>query len=449
VKVYTISIAFCLVYSLNGQISKQAILNRNLMGMGKGDTINIFGSKLNVNDKLKYLVMHPVYKNYRLINAEHATLLNNRLRFWENVYFEERQVQHLTKGYQTELRTEIQKAEESFLQHCRQNNRMYSQEIVNEYLREVMRQIYPDSLTGLVYQSIKPYVLDDNRPIVSTFGGSAVFITTGYLAETKSEQELHAALAQQVAHIVLEHDIKKKQQEIKQENAETCLGCLLVTGIVFAAVALASNDDGTSDESYDACSYDESLEEPMVAVQNNPLPDLYIEPMPSDKKYNTAQMAQAKKYADRYVYEKGDATFKTEKEYLKIIAETVTQMAWQHYHEGQYEQALEKADRMVLSGIATEEDYLLKCRLHRLKYSSEEEMRNIIKMVEHAQSLQINPLVELDEEAALAYSRLGDTYNETEAYKRYRDGLQALLDKGEDVGNELARVNEILFRKTR
>lgn len=449
-KALIIFLSFLCIAEMQAKVTKQAVVQSSTLGYQKGDTVKVYGIYNKANGKKKYMVWHSDYQSYRNANIKYLRLLESDLNFWDELYFNERAAEEIRKKPSKNLYGELKKKESRVLTFAKENYLLSENEILEDYLRGLMMKVYAAGNDGEIQNTPKVYLLDYNKPLKATYGSDTYFITTGYLTQQENEEGLLKGLIALKVHNVLQHDLINLQHKEKDDAVTQAVCCLLSAGLLVAIIASAAND---TDDGYDGYEEYETVEyEEVYYADNNPA-DEYISVglenimLPVGKKYTATQKLEASKQAQKFIDNKMiHQVSRSKTEYYKTIGGAITKKAWMHFHAMEYELALQEVERLFKEGVATEEDYLLKCKLCRMKYASDEKMYEVLGLIDEAKAIGVNPLIDFDKEAALVYARLGDKENELKSYEQYQKGLMALKNKGEEVGDELSEVKEIIYK---
>jgi hypothetical protein len=413
------------------QLVQKAVVTKALFPYNVGDTIPVYGMKLTNGGKVQYYIEGS--EGDRYAQEDRLQLLPNSFDYWDNVWFEHRAADIKKEGWEEDKRQMLQEDALEYYQNAKNNNMIYEDELLTDYLYQLVFRIYPKELIKERVSNFSIVVIKSLAAESFAFDNGMIVFTTAQIAKTKSETDLVKLLTNRVANIVLEHNLLNLRQQIRAERRAAMWGNL-VTLASSAAMIHSNYKYGTRFEYFDALDLGISAHFISAAVLEN-----------IGAKYSREQNLEAFSVASRYLADQ-NLNLGTEEEYLANISGAISYNAWQEYHMKNYEFALSLVDRLYQTRLATEEDYLLLSKIFRKTSNTEESNRKALTFIRDANEVAITNLVDLNKEAGLIYLRLKDLENAKTSFTNYREGLLEMQKAGENVAKELNEVNQIMFK---
>ena len=143
------------------------------------------------------------------------------------------------KGFQTELRNELEDDAIDFIYRLEKDGRAFSDPYLENYIYSLVSKIAPTTLVDGRPGNVNIVILNDEEQNAFTFSNGTIVITTGLLSVLHSEDELVAILSHEIAHFVFDHSIANINAAIKrQKRAEFWAGVatgIAAVGDVYAA----------------------------------------------------------------------------------------------------------------------------------------------------------------------------------------------------------------------
>jgi Zn-dependent protease with chaperone function len=148
----------------------------------------------------------------------------------------------LLNGYQYDIRSELNKEAESYLNILHDKNLFFSDAYLEDYLYKILNKIHKGYLTDKRPGNLSVRVIKDATPNAIALSNGCILLTTGLLSCLNSESQLAGILAHEVTHFVNDHHIlsnTKEQARLKRAEFWTAV----VTGLAVASdVYLATNN---------------------------------------------------------------------------------------------------------------------------------------------------------------------------------------------------------------
>ena len=169
--------------------------------------------------------------------------------FWKIQCLKEERYKDLVSfrgGFDWDLRLELNELSQDVLAYYEKNDALYRDLYLESYLQELVYKLYPSTaLTGLPgFVNIR--ILKDSSPNAFVFPNGTLIINTGLLSLIKSESELIAVLAHEIAHFVLEHTLKNIRKAEERRKRAEFLSFLATATVGVIEVGLASSNENYS-----------------------------------------------------------------------------------------------------------------------------------------------------------------------------------------------------------
>jgi len=397
-----------------------------------GDTIPVYGMKLNNSKKVQYYV--PGSEGDRFVTEDRIQLLSNNYKFWEQVWFEYRGADFKKSGWDRTNRQILYEDALEYFQQAKNNQLIFEDDLLTDYLYQLVFRIFPESLIKDRVSNFSIVIIKSLEANSFAFDNGMIVLTTGHLAQTNSERDLIEILANRVANVVLEHNLLNLRQQQRAERRAIMWGNL-VTLASSAAMIHSNVKYGTTFDYYNALDLGLSAHFISGAILEN-----------IGAKYTEEQSIDAYNVAHRYLSGKFIGEESSPEEYLATISGTISYNAWQEYHLKNYEYALSLVDKLYKQNLATEEDYLLLSHIFRKTSNTKESNLLALDFLKKAEKLSVSKMTQLDKEAGMLYLRLKDRHNAKNSFTKYRQNLMDLEKAGHDVSQELKSINQLMFK---
>ncbi|GAA5043399.1 hypothetical protein GCM10011506_46530 [Marivirga lumbricoides] len=412
------------------QVKVEGIVSKNISGYNKGDTIELLGMRTN-NLETQLLIATPTGTT-RFVNSSKIEILDNDLGYWQLAWFKYRAADINKTGWNNSERAILSEEADEYFQNAYQNNIILENELLYDYIYQIILEIHPQALNKGFESYIKLVIIKSIEKESFVFDNGMIVLTTGLLAQLDSKAELVKILTNKVAHIVMEHNLVNLKQEIKAERSARAWST-----IAAGVTAVAGTYNSIENDTY----FDPSL------VESAGIAAYFISKSIMESagaRYNMQQNMEAIKITDEFVREHQDISTRNEEQFFSYIAPVISLTSWQAYHMKNYRLSLELAKKLQQNQLAREDDYLLLSKLSRATSNSEEANINALNYLAIAQEMCDGQLIDLDKEAAILYLRLNDKENARRALNNYKNGLLRLSEDGASISQELNAIDQML-----
>jgi Zn-dependent protease with chaperone function len=166
-------------------------------------------------------------------------------QFWTIQRLKENRYKELTspKGIDWELGLELDELSQDALTYYERNDALYQDLYLEAYLHALVHRIYPTGIITGLSGLLNVRILKDTSPNAVIFPNGTLLINSGLLSVVKSESELIAVLAHQIAHYVLEHTVKNIKAEEKRRKRAEFLSYLATAATAAVEVGIAANNE--------------------------------------------------------------------------------------------------------------------------------------------------------------------------------------------------------------
>jgi hypothetical protein len=408
-------------------------VKKKFSAYNEGDSVNLYGYIKNLDNSGDFIIQQN--GEYKRIAGSKFNVIASKLEFWDHLWFYNRAGEVLTKGWEYDLRNDLFSDCKEFVQNLQKNRLLFEDDYLQDYLSQLVHKICPTKLNKPRNSFLTVFIMKSNETLSFSFDNGTIVLSTALLAGLKSEGELVRVLSKEITNIVLEHNILNLKQEIRAQRVAN-----FWTG--FAAIASTAAAINSAVKGNNNFTFDDAI---AVTLATNMISSSILERVGA--KYSDDQLNKAAFYSD--VFFKTDYSkieLKTPDEYNKSISSVISYNAWQHFYALNYSDAMDLINRLENAGIASEDDYLLKTKIYRLIYNTEESNYEALRCIKTAKKLGVIKLVDLSKEEGLLYLRIGDKAKAKIAFDEYRSGLEELQAKGNDSDQELRWVRNVMFK---
>jgi hypothetical protein len=411
------------------------VVEKPIANQAIGDTITIYAIKENFNSgRERYMVRGA--EGYTFYNSDRIRLLEGGISFWKEIWMRNRAEEVYKNGWERGLRADIREDATDYFIQAQSSNMIFEDDLLYDYLYQLIHRIHPEPMLKDIASNFSVLVLTSMESRMFSFDNGMIVLTTGYLASLSSEEELTEALAVAIAHSVLEHNLVNLKYEIRAERRARIWGTLAATA---ASVALAfdQNQNDVFFNSMVAQDFGRSVYFLADGILKN-----------IGAKYDLEQMNEAERVALYYMNSTYEGAKSDSRSYLSIVANAISFAAMQEYVVKNYHYAHQLLMKLEEMDIATDRDYLLLSQIQRKLSNSHASDEIALNHLYLAKEKSISPLIEIDKEMALVYSRMGNHQKTEEALLNYRESLLNKRKDGINVKKELDHVEQILQRKS-
>ena len=196
-------LVFCTLAT--AQPVKKGIVDKRVPPYQIGDTISVFGIRQNPPPTS---FLYPYSKTvWNFIPQDRIRLLEDNFSFWENAWFEQRMSIRMENSWPMASIAALDESSLTYISRLHESDVIIDDDLLNDYLLGMLLRIHPDTLIKSRARSLHVWIIHSLRPEIFSLDNGAVILSTGLLCRVESEWELENALARQVAHIVLDHQL--------------------------------------------------------------------------------------------------------------------------------------------------------------------------------------------------------------------------------------------------
>ena len=397
-----------------------------------GDTINIYGYREKPGGEA-YLIRGRSGDKY--VPADKIRLLDEEMGYWQKVWLMNQASHVQSNGWQDDLRIALR---EDFYEYASQmeiNGLVFRDEYLEDYLKQLIYIIHPQALIKSEPARLNILLIRAQKPETFVFNNGTIVITTGKIAKTSSEKELLAILAEQTAHIVLDHNLMNLNQEVhSQRSAEFWSAFATIASAI--AMEFSNFRYGTNFNAGDVV---------LAGLTSAAISDAIM--LSAGSKFSEDQKRTALELGRDFVSQlekNGNFDFLPDKEYMINISSVLSLTAWQEYHNYNYDQSMFYMDRVFDLGIANEEDYLLRAKLIRTLSNTVESNLEALKLINTALSMNDFDFVEALAEKGLILIRLGEVDQARTVFEEYRTAVSGMHEM--PPGRDATWANRMLIK---
>jgi predicted Zn-dependent protease len=456
------------IYSISGISNKRISV---LGGTGTNTSIDI-GKKVII----KSILNDPTYNNCYILSSEGSEFRiamsdfkkitfdrpSNKNELWQILRINsDLDASIATKGYQYDLRKDLEDETLDAIQNFEKYYGFFSDEFLENYIQSLLYKIHPVALDDGRPGNFAIKILKTSTPNAFCMPTGTIILTTGLLSTIRSEDELIGILAHEVAHLVLDHQVVNINKAItRQKRAEFWTGFTTVlaaasevylaskydyipTGSLTLATAILSNSIANSINERMGTNY--NMEQEWEA-DNAAITTLTF--LGKDPKALSSALSRIRNYCTlngdfialsgtgthpallsriRKIGEVDPNIFNSKK-YDQIVSFVNTYNSINEYNLRHLETTLNLCNRNIESGVATEDDYLLKAMAIQLLYDTPGKIQEAIDLINKAKTLNIAPHNYIFKQEGLALIRLGKQKESIDAFKNYLKNLQTDSD---------------------
>lgn len=443
---FLVIIAVC--PSIDAQPQIRAILLKNKLGYNQGDTIQIKGYNSYSSSRPNKYVVKAKAGNIRMIDPSNVRLIDTIQNFWDYQWFLNRSGKVAKSGHYSGVRNTLNTECAAYVEQLKAANLLENNAETLDYLDDLLKRIGPPSLIKGMDASLKIYIVKSEIDDIFSYDNGSIFITTGLLANTLTEEELVGRLTREISHIVNDDMVVNQ----RNRNVGTAVGVgILAVALVAVLVASSSDDDhhhnGHNDH-YDHHEYHSNWFFDGFVYESYcdypPPLQAYARPA-AIREYHAEQNEKAKNASIAYLtmeYEKTSPL--SNKEYMRNISGIVTYEAWSKYFKSGYKEALHLISRLESNDVAGSDDYLLKAKIYRKLYTTDEAKYEALRYVQTAKEMKSEINIELLKEEGLIYYQLNDMPKAHASFEEYRYALDKIGVENEDDRREVSWANQML-----
>ena len=372
----------------------------------------------------------------------------------------------IKNGFQYDLRQEMENEGLRYLNELGQQQLIFEDSYLENYLYSLSYKIYPGSLNDGRPGILNVKIMVDNAPNAFIFPNGSMVITTGLLSTINSEEELIGVMAHEISHFVLDHSIININKAIqRQKNAEFWAAFATAVAAV-GEVYVASNNryyvpgaltySTAVLSSAIAKSFTERLGLKYSQEQEFAADKCAVELMRFLKIDHTAlssALTKIKTYCTvtgNYYALSGEGThpaisdrinkigsphdFNSVK-YDKLVSFVTSANAIIEFNNRHFKACQLLVDRNIKANLPTEEDYILKAMTNLYLYDNVEKNTESLDLINKAKKLNVVPTINIFKQEALVLLRLGKLPESLIAFGAYDDKLDQELLNSSNIKN--------------
>lgn len=381
-------------------------------------------------------------------------------------------------GYQYEIRKELEEEAQEMTNILINQGLMYQDEYIEDYLQSLLNKIQPDTYDDRRPGHLDIKILSSVKPDSYSLPNGTIVISTGLISLLSSEEELIAILTHEVAHYVLDHQITNFNMQVTREKRAAFWGgfatALAAAGEVYMNVnndiytggaitmstAILSTSIAQSVISRLGIAYSLEQEGQADHATGQILTILHIDPLAL-----SSVLVKMKEYylAHENYYElspDGPYPLLTQRinslgvtdpqqfqsaRYDRVVSLVHTHNSILHLHAKESLSAIQMCDRNIESGIALEDDYIIKGLATRQMSNSAAGNLEALRQLQTAESLQILPNINVYKQQGITYMRLEMKEEAIGAFTAYLNRLEQ-LQSNEYVNGELSWARAMIHK---
>jgi beta-barrel assembly-enhancing protease len=471
-------------YSISGISNKRILV---LEGSGTNTSIDL-GKKVII----KSILNDPKYDMCYMLSSEGSDFKiamsdlkritfdkpSNMNELWQIVRINsDLDVSITSKGYQYDLRKDLEDETIDAVQNFEKYYGFFNDEFLEDYIQCLLSKIHSIALEDGRPGNFGIKILKTCTPNAFCMPTGTIILTTGLLSTIRSEDELIGILAHEVAHFVLDHQVTNINKAItRQKRADFWTGFTtslaaasevylaskydyVPTGILTVTTAILSNSIANSINERIGTNYniEQELEADNAAT-------LTLSFLGKDPKAFSSALIRIRNYCtlnrdflalsgsgthpalSRRIMKIGEVdpnVFNSQK-YDQIISFVITYNSMNEYNLKHLETVLNLCNRNIESGVATEDDYLLKAMAVHLLYDTPEKNQEALDLINISKNLNVAPHNYIFKQEGLALIRLGKQKESIDAFKNYLKNLEiAQTDSNFD---EIEWTKKMIFK---
>ncbi len=357
-------------FGLQSQVYIEGIVKTSYPDYKTGDTATFAGAtEKGDNNRLYYILK----SSHDLIPADDVLLVLDGVDFWDIQQFYYASYDIISKGWQTNIRKELEQKTLSLLAKLESENKIYEDLFAEDYLQRLIQKIHHPEFSKGRSQFMNIKILNSDKKICYAFDNGTILISTELLADTENEQQLLRILTEAVAHILLNSNI-----DHVDKNSQSDYGQL---GAV----------------------YSQSTKKRVRLI--------------------------AEKYLRYYEKRSVAEPYSSQITFFNSMASIIGYTAWQEYYGQQYKKALLNINKLVEYEIANSSDYLLLAKIYLKLSHSAEANQKALGFLKKAAELEDQPLPDIYSEMGLIQITERQFKQAKESFKKYHAMVVATKDE--------------------
>jgi hypothetical protein len=431
------------IHFANAQPVVRGVLTKNKFGYHNGDTLLLLGYYPPQSNNSNKFVVKSASGTIRMVSPSLVKVVDTIGDFWDSQWYYHRSGEIARKGWGNNIRNELKRNNSNYLNELKDNGFLVEDSALLEYLNQLALNIGPQKLYKGFDTQICVYVIKADRPDIFSFDNGNIFITTEMLVQTPSEEKLAELLTNQIAHIVCDHQYTCLKIE-KRNNTAAAIFIGIVA--VAATVAIIADSKNNPPDNHNPPDYNYFPDETFAfatCVSYSP-PKVEYAPPKKYLNYTSEQTAEANYITKSYSLQLYNKNYLSQSEYIQNISSAITYTAWNLFFKSKYKESLALINQLDNSNACGSEDYLLKAKLYRKLYNTDEANYEALKYLQLAREASNQTNIDIVKEEGLIYFQLKNMDKAKAAFEEYRYGLQQLGGTGDDDKKELYWVNNMI-----
>ena len=386
-----------------------------------------------------------------------------------------------SKGFQYDLRRDLEDDTIDLISNFQRYYGLFNDDYLDDYIQGLLYKIHPVTLSDERPGNLVVRVLQHSYPNAFSTATGTIIITTGLLSICRSEDELLGVLAHEVAHYVLDHQIVNINKASERQKRAEFWATLATTmaaaseiylnakkeintggGITLATAVLSTSiADSISERLGAKYSQSQEGEADIAAIR-------WLEFMKKDPKVLSATLSRIRNYCilnGDYLALSGSGSHPTldsriraigivdpnkyiSPKYDRTISFVNTYNAVNEFALKHLEAALQLANRNIESGVATEEDYLLKGIVIRTMYDTVETNQEALNLIQKAKaiSVMLEYYPEIYKQEGITLLRLGKVDDAINSFQLYLQKLEGIKDKPQYIIDEIIWAKKMIYK---
>ena len=371
------------------------------------------------------------FKNY--FSFEYNTLQN----IWDAEIINNLYPVQKKKGFQKELRFEIEQDAIEYMNRLRAEGVLYNDPYLENYIYGLIAQIVPERFIDGREIDINLMILNDNALNMGIFPNGLLMISTGFLSCLHSEAELVAVLSHEIAHLVLDHHVQNVNKEISRKNRAEFWSALLTgaTAVIEGVAAANSNyvpgvatmgmallSASVASQVIDRLGMKYNLEQEREADR---LAKYVLDMLQYDTNALATALFRLQEVEENHGYDKiyfasyshrelikrinavGEVSPLRDVDFEKKLSFVITNVARNKYKEGHFKETIALVEQNIDNYVAVSEDLMLKANCLLSLYNNERSNNEALALIHLAKDLAPSD-INIYKAEILAYLRLND-----------------------------------------
>lgn len=423
----TITLLFVLSFYtlLASQPVKTGIVLKSIPGHRVGDTIPILGAQLKAG--INSYLYHNYSSSYLYTPHHRILLLADSFSFWEESRFLYRLTNEVEYKWPIEDISLMEGYSSTFIAGLYEDNLFVEDELLRDYLQAIILDIFPGKLIKSKPRNLTIGVVHSLKPYIFSLDNGTIMLSTGLLARLDSEWELKNALARQVAHVVLDHQLDNVLTQQKP---------------FYTPPSSAEANEGE---------YFGFQAEDVERWQGFGLPNEFLLQMAgavfTDKQKVLARILARDYMAQASPTGKADLTTASSHRFTLIRSAALMRVAWNLFDIQQYSEVIPLVDSLLVTDAAPGETYYLKAKTYRMMYADSTQMREALGLLELADRRNTGAIpADIEAEKGLLYLRLDDKRGALKAFQHYRARLEAIQEESDAISQQLIWTRQMIMK---